>query len=385
MCLESQALPVLLHNWNAFLAGEPPKAVEEYPFFSDSYLVGSLHGSSFPFEVVISMRLETADPRVPVAFLQYSVCEIPEHPTEPQDSRWHGGEAVDEIAALLSLVFGIRLKAGGCWRVFDADWVTDPRGQFLLANAVNDPVLLKRNDMRRPVLPMAVSKCCDIGEAAAVSLVETVPALPSDLATSLILAARRYQDGLWIAESDTSLAWVQMVSAVEVAAHCWHQGSGSPEERVREFNPKLAELLENVSSKHFIEVANLIVDYMGATRKFRDFLIEHLPNPPESRPPDWGRISWDSSELKKVFNKIYTCRSKALHSGIAFPLPMCEPPYKHEDGTYNEIPIGLNTSTPSAAWEHKNMIMLHAFTYIVRGALLNWWRKAVENLTTNGY
>jgi hypothetical protein len=374
---------MLLRNWNAFLAGEAPKAVGEYPLFSDSYLVGALQRSDFPFEVVISMRLKTADTRVPAAFLRYSVCEVPEHPSKPQDSQWHGGAAVDEIAALLSLVFGIRLKAGGCWRVFDADWVTDPKGQFLLANMANDPVLLKRNDMRRPVLPMVVSRRCDIGEAKAVSLVETASALPSDLAASLILAARRYQDSLWLAESDTSLAWVQMVSAIEVAAHHWQQRSGSPEERVRASKPELAELLQNVSPQHFAEVANLIVDYMGATKKFQDFLVEHLPDPPTSRPPDWGRINWTSSKLKKIFCKIYDCRSKALHSGIAFPLPMCEPPYKHEDETYNEIPIGLGTSTPSAAWEHSDMATLHAFEYIARGALLDWWRKAAKSLTAS--
>jgi len=379
---ESQALPMLVYNWNAVRAEKKPKAVEEYPLFSDSHLVGALQKSGFPFEVVISMRLDTAQVTIPGAFLRYSVYEVPEHPSEPQDSLWHGGAAVEEITALLSLVFGIRLKAGGCRRTFDADWVNDPKGRILLANVANDPILLRQGHMHQPVLPNVIKRHCDIGETSLVSLLETAAALPSDLVASLILAARRYQDGLWIAETDTSLAWLRMVSAVEVAARFWNQGIGSATERVRDSKSELAKVLEAISPEHFAEVADLIADYMGMTKKFRDFLIEHLPHPPTPRPP-WGEITWNSSNLKKIFNKIYDCRSKALHGGIAFPLPMCERPYKHKDGTYSEIPPGFGTSTYTTAWDHENMVTLHTFEYIARGALVNWWRKAAENLTTN--
>jgi len=44
---------------------------------------------------------------------------------------------------------------------------------------------------------------------------------------------------------------------------------------------------------------------------------------------------------------------------------------------------GLQYQANTTAWGHENIITLHTFEYIAREALLNWWRKATENLTTN--
>jgi hypothetical protein len=55
---------------------------------------------------------------------------------------------------------------------------------------------------------------------------------------------------------------------------------------------------------------------------------------------------------------------------------MSDAPYQFEsDSPPAEIPIGLAASTKGGVWTAKDLPMLiHTFEYIVRGALLNWWR-----------
>jgi len=78
--------------------------------------------------------------------------------------------------------------------------------------------------------------------------------------------------------------------------------------------------------------------------------------------------------MRVVLKQVYDWRSKALHAGISFPLPMCIPP-QEEGGSHWEKPIGLGMSTGTAVWRAGDTpILLHAFEYIVRESLLGWWR-----------
>jgi hypothetical protein len=44
-----------------------------------------------------------------------------------------------------------------------------------------------------------------------------------------------------------------------------------------------------------------------------------------------------------------------------------------------EVPLGLSASSYGATWAKKDTpMLLHVFEYIVRGAVLNWWRSVVQ-------
>jgi len=86
-------------------------------------------------------------------------------------------------------------------------------------------------------------------------------------------------------------------------------------------------------------------------------------------------VEWSPDNLKKAFRQIYAYRSKALHDGMPFPAPMCEPPFLHELWeTVAERPLGLATSLVSGTWLAKDTpMLLHTFEYIARKAIDAWW------------
>jgi hypothetical protein len=125
----------------------------------------------------------------------------------------------------------------------------------------------------------------------------------------------------------------------------------------------------------------LIADFMGSTAKFRDFIWEFLPDPPENRPRVAYRLSWDKKDMKKTMNKVYNYRSRALHNGIPFPDPMCSWPEPIGIAGYlSEVPSKLAMRCRGGTWRKEDIpLLLHTFEYIVRNALLNWWSKMVTD------
>ena len=75
-------------------------------------------------------------------------------------------------------------------------------------------------------------------------------------------------------------------------------------------------------------VAEHIADSLGMTRKFVEFVLKYLPDPPQLRPPEWAQFDWESSRLKTALRTIYGYRSDALHDGRPFPGPMCGAPVR---------------------------------------------------------
>ena len=149
-------------------------------------------------------------------------------------------------------------------------------------------------------------------------------------------------------------------------------------EKLCTFKPELKNVLfEQGGDAHVETVAKMIVNFMGAGRKFREFILEFLPPPPEDRPKVGSKHPWNEKDIKKTLNKIYQYRSDALHGGKTFPAPMCFPPLIF-DGIPNEVPFGLATMTKGGTWKREDTpILLHTFEYIVRGALLNWWASLI--------
>jgi hypothetical protein len=200
-------------------------------------------------------------------------------------------------------------------------------------------------------------------------------------AAILIKAARLYQDAIWLVESQPEMSWLLLVSALETAAGYWRATNEYPVDRLRASKPELEKfLLEAGGAELLSTVADQIADYMGATKKFIDFVLNFLPPPPPERPPEGLQHPWDERSMKKSLSTIYNWRSKALHSGIPFPHPMCSPPIRVENGL-NEKPIGLGSYAFGGTWVAKDIPMLfHTFEYIARHALLNWWNSLVESI-----
>ena len=187
-----------------------------------------------------------------------------------------------------------------------------------------------------------------------------------------------YQDALWIAESEPSLAWLLLVSALETAANRWKEDASDDLTNFKEFMPNLFARIAAVGDDSLMDfAAATLAKQSGAIRKFVGFVLAHHPPPPLERPEAEGyRVDWTEKGLSKVLKVVYRYRSQALHGGTPFPAPMCEPAQHFGPGS---PPIevgttGLAQSAPGGSWAKKDLpISMHTFHYLARRALLAWW------------
>lgn len=369
-----RAGPQVYDNWIAAIEGKPSFGAYEIPLFTDAYVYGTIEKGYGPYRLlncftrqqkfgivqpVIVLRAENHIPFDPLAF---------SFKDKTDDELYHGGDIADEVAALISLSMGIRFKPGSPTRSFAPNG--DPRGDPRLPE---EPDPLLRVGIYAPKLPEATGH----HSLLQTDVLSMIPTLSVSDAIVVIRVARLYQDGLWLSESDPQLCWLLLISAVETAAGYWRSEKELPLERLRASRPELEQVLLEAGGESLVEkVAKMISDSLGSTKKFVDFIEQFLPLPPTKRPDKSGQHEWTPKALRESLRVVYKYRSKALHGGKPFPLPMCDPPTVLEGwAAPSEIPSGLATSALGATWVIEDTpILLHTFEYIVRNALLNWWR-----------
>lgn len=370
--------PFTYANWKAMEAGFPSKSAAEFLMYTDAHITGHIEDGYGPYQLLNAIA-HSEQPRLKPSIVLRIENHLPSDlATDPEMKtdykRYHGGDLTDEIAALVSLCLGIRIESGFCTRVFEPGG--DVRGRPVAWDGFDPP--MQPPIGRRPILPYALGSHSLSDVTPLLTLTRLTPAEAVDL----VRAARLFQDAMWIAESQPELAWVMFVSAIEVAAGQWRSAQDPPLDRLRASRPALEELLKPYGDELVQKVAEQIADYMGATKKFVDFLLHFLPPPPEQRPDAFCQHSWTVQEFKKTFQLIYRYRSQALHSGTPFPAPMCHSFNYRLDGVYPEKPLGLATQTRGGVWNVKDTpILLTLFEYIVRKSLLLWWQDMV-NLNT---
>jgi hypothetical protein len=366
--------PEVYGNWIEWQKDHKDWMVFEYPFFADAHVTGELSDLQGPYQFFNMVPPSLGAHLAPTVMLRIAqprgIVEMPPM-KRTNDSRYHGGTIVDEIAALLSLQLGVRFKAGKMIRIFDP--AGDPKGRPRDFEMIHD--LVTPRYLPRPVIPSARGEHSLNKDDLFIRLLELQPVD----AIALVRAGRMYQDALWISESQPTLAWLYLVCSVEIAANHWRKEKESPIERLRASRPKVIEILMKAGKKKLVEpIANELAPYMGAIKKFVDFTMNYLPQPPEKRPPVFAQFKWDATNMKKALSKIYSYRSKALHSGKPFPILMCDPPMKHQN-EFAEKPPGLAASARGGVWAAKDIpMLLCTFEYIARNVLLSWWRSMLE-------
>jgi len=341
----------------------------EVPLFTDSRFTGAFTAGYGPYQFLNAVSPLDKTMRAAL-FLRADWFLVFQEDKEikTKEEHYHGGWLADEAAALASLCLGVRLKAGSVSREFGAD---DPKGRPRGWDEYQPTLNINTNNQNRLVVPSAEDDQRSLTDLAPLP---SLPSLSPEAAGALIRVARLYQNALWICESEPELSWLLIVAAVETAAGFWRPGTEEPVEKLKASRPKLEPLLLKAGGPQLLElVAAEIAPYMGATKKFIDFMGEFLPPPPQIRPCESAQHSWGGKPLRDTLQCVYNYRSRALHGGTPFPSPMCRPPMKFE-GEYEEKPIGLAAGNGTHNWVAKDIpIHLHTFEYMVRGALLRWW------------
>ena len=280
-------------------------------------------------------------------------------------SAYHGGTMTDEIAALVSLELGVRLRVAGTARLSGIHEKREPRRPPLYFEV---PRLANPGRPNRELIPMAKLRTADLSGLARL---KSFPAIGEPAQAELVRAARAYSAGLWWANEDPNQAWLLFVTAAETAATCRQLLSADPIDLLREHWSQMWNAIQSADADAQVQIANLLAEQMKATRRFIDFVVQCAPEAPAVR-PQFDQFDWE--KLRKHASTIYGYRSKALHEAKPFPMPMFEAPRLDAAGAIQEIPSGLNSSGLGGIWKAAEApMLLSTFEYIIRGALLSWW------------
>jgi len=360
--------PFSYENWKAANGGAPVKE-EEYSLFTDAYITGTIESECGPYKLLLLLGMDDAGTLAPRILLRVAVHADYEHPSlkRTNTALYHGGQLCDEVAALVSLSMGIRLKAGPRTREFlpGQDPKGRPEGPILRLNPT-----LSRQTAHKSLIPSSLGQHNLNSE---IILLRRFPELAAKDAVAVVRAARSYQEAIWIADSDPEISWLMLVTAAEIAALHWDKARFSPIEKLTASHPDLVKSLkEKCGDDALQEVAKVFANHKGVLNKFLNFMIHFLPDPfPERADLERSWCSWRKSAMREYMKVIYDHRSKALHDGTPFPYPMCISP---DFDPRAERHLAVACSAMGGSWTEKDTpMLLHTFEYIVRNALLKWW------------
>ncbi|EOP2237326.1 hypothetical protein QSF66_002096 [Escherichia coli] len=352
--------------------GSNLRSVTEFSLYSDSQPIGAVDDDSVYCFLNMLPRItkqSTVASSITVRTKWYSdLNNMILSSSQSHTKDYHGGWYNDEIAALSSLLLGVRFHAGSITRHYD--YYTGKFGRIQAESSFPPVLEFKHN---KPIVPNAIKEI-DITN---LKELNNLHLLSEKNFNYLIRAARSYQNALWICESSPNMSWLLMVSALECAANQWAKSNASKEERFKHAKPELYEKLDTNEFRHLISIiANEFKDSFGATKKFVDFCLYFLPDEPHVR-PKVGRIDWGKESLSTTFKKIYSYRSKALHGGQPFPEPMC---------SYSEVWDGYIAeraracSTLGGTWLNEDVpINLNTFNFMTHSILNKWWQSLLPS------
>lgn len=369
----------VLSYWNLkkFHSEDKPLSILEFPLYSDSHITGELKDDKSPYKLlnmIASFNNQEVVKDTITLRINWFIDSRTSYKVKTDITRYHGGWVTDEIASLISLRLGIRMKAGEMTRSFDC-YSDDPLGSPCSTRERAPQINIKA---RGAILPSAV-KTVNIEQ---INDIHLLSKLTEYEYIALVRSARMYQEALWVAESEPELAWLMLISAVETAANHWSSEKESPVERLRTAKPELAKILLESGGETLLQsVAIEIASTLGSTNKFIKFCLEFFPEEPEKRPNNGYKVKWSKTGFRDILNKLYGYRSSALHGGIPFPAPLCTPPeYISHNMCFTEKGgSGLATHTLGASWESKDLpITMNTFHYFVNGVLNKWWRSLLR-------
>jgi hypothetical protein len=362
--------------WRAMLAGAPYVDGWESLLYADARVVGDATDGLGPFELLstVAEPLNSAlAPRIALRVWWRDPGQAPKvskTKIKKQGSSWLALDIDAEIASLVSLILGGRIRSGGKVRRFSTE---DPGGRPMYAEHSVPLALVPA--YRTPIMPGLTGVQASL--AAVTNLLARYPYLKAQQAVALVRAARHYANALWVADSDPEQAWLQLVSAVETTAAQWKTTTVDPAIIFADHFPQPAQIISQLDhgEELLTSIAPYFVSLIGATRRFEDFIETFKPDPPYPRPPvgtnTSPRVDW--SNLRPVVKTIYQHRSALLHNGTPFPADLCVPPLMI-DNVPEEKPLGYSSSVGNVTWSARETpIRLHTFAHLTRGAILNWW------------
>lgn len=327
------------------LAVEETKHLDvEYEVMADSHIVGDLDYGPYNFTIWEMHNLKSF---IEPEGHERKLCfRIRHAATSDEDSRledsatkrgfYHGGGIPEELVSFASLLLRRRLRLGPLvrfdgkprmWASRGPGWIDRP----LIAGQSNLEDLKKK-------LPL-------------------VERLSPKFHQKFILAARMYHRALLLVEEEPDLAYLNLVSAVEVL--CQDTDIGKFKLEDLEGYKKIAKLIARVEDQSLrgeLEEA-LLAKERFIKKRFVQFVLDHVEEGfwsederwPEENRPACGRVQ--PEDLEHLLKKVYDQRSATLHSGEAFP-PSTYSIYRRRE----ELDTSSSRRQGQRLWERKDYI-----------------------------
>jgi hypothetical protein len=358
----------LWEQHRAAVAGNASLERFEGALYTDAELQGELDLAG-PLSIVSTGARSGAGVRM------QAVCIIDVHSAPMLDglvrvhtetSAYHGGDEVDEVAALISLALFTRCRSGGMIRSTGLDHRDGPHGRPTEWD--HEPPWLATPGRLGPVLPSLRAQA-DVRMAH--PLIDAYLRADRESAVEIIRAARTFEQALWVADTDPNLTWLLLVGSLEIAANQWAgRDPRAPIERLDDAWPRMADLCRRAPGGLRDELASELVGQVKVTAKVLRFVEHFKGDPPAVEIPEWARVDWGG--LGDQVRKIYDYRSRALHTGLPFPDPMSRSP-EAVPGGRAQRPTGLAASSGSATWAANDLPMyLDTFALVTHAMLLRW-------------
>ena len=299
-------------NWEAFEAGAEEREHAEDELHSDTRFLGGpkIFG---PYTLSIIFREHQRADVCPALILRAGLHTslTPEvivdgKLVETNTKGYHGGILSDEIAALVSLELGVRLRFAGTRLLSGIHRGAEPAGGPYLFDV---PRATRPGAPDREILPNCLTREAHLNSLDLTIKFSTVEEKDQ---IQLIRAARAYADAIWWANEDPNQAWLQLVTALEIAAKAQQSGSYVPEEIIERLDPALWALLKDLDPDIRAKLAKMLAPQHRITQTFIDFVTTFAPDPPAAR-STWASL--DRSKMHEHARVIYKHRSKALHEG----------------------------------------------------------------------
>lgn len=259
---------------------------------------------------------------------------------------YHEKYIAGELVALASLFLRRRLKRGPVVRL-------------------DDEPLLSPGDKGRIDKPLVEgkSKLADLGE-----WLKLVEGLKTNYHLKFILAVSLYHLAVLIIEQHPTMAYLNLVSAIEVLSREEDIGKVS----LSCYDKTLAELVSLVEREDLgkkIEQA-ILKKHRFIKRRFVAFVMNHIEKDfwSAERGPVRGQIKPD--KLPGFLKKIYDQRSRTLHDGKPFPPAAISPPLQGEEIDTRGMIAGQRKWTPQ-----QSIPNIHFFERLTNHVLKTFLKK----------
>lgn len=346
--------PLAHRNWQAFNDSKSKKNHMDIVLYSDTILIGPNYEIVGPYYIAnlthgnkySSREIDGLHPTLHIKLSDHSNAD-PNFNLFTLDS--NGGSIGEELSALIGLDIGMKLK-----KVEDKSYYYLNKEYPMLPDLKERTFELKR---------FKYYNCLDLNSAIA-----------------LVRSARLYQKAIWVSDSEPTVSWLLLVAAVETASNHWHKTKTSHNAigYFREIKPKWSEeILKKWGKDCEKYIAEKLQETMGSTHKFVNFISNFKPEPPEKRPEADLQFNF-CTDLNNAMKIIYQYRSRALHAGLDFPVPMCDIPFILNLELL-EIPFGT-VEVANRIWTQNEIpMLLRTFEHIVRRVLQLWWDELIAN------